>query len=180
MSDSNVIELGDREYTLVPQRIGRISRKLGAIAEMFQGQAEGTSVGDVGPQLYDALKVFIPDLDPLWKLRGYASAEAAEADEYDEAADKSPTPPQLIDAIDAIFRIHGGERLVRLLKNVVGPEILRAVVRNEYVQRRTPSPNSPSSPQPNGGSALMTSTPTSPIPTPQESEASPLSASLAS
>jgi hypothetical protein len=183
------IALGDRTYQLAPQRIGRIGRKLSAVMDLFAGVGGGQMPTDAAP-LYDALKVFIPDIDPIWKLSGYASEEAFKArerfddelrqardlyakqlrlpdtveaglspeidttatwvdltpeeqaefepptfeDPYDEAADKSPTPPQIMDAIESIFALHGGQRLVRLLKNFVTPEMIRGQILRMQVE----------------------------------------------
>lgn len=179
MSEGNPIEveLGDRTYQLVPQRIGRINRKLSAVTSLARQAQSGQAPPEISGQLYEALKVFIPDLDPQWKLAGYPSEDAYRAkrehdadtakarqdftdrmveergfaktlaftelpldlqgqfepppfeDPYDEAADKSPTTVQLMDAISGIFRANGGDRLVRLLKNFVGPEMIRAQIR---------------------------------------------------
>lgn len=204
------ITLGDRTYTLAPQRIGRIGRKLSAVMELFSAAAGGQFV-EAAP-LYDALKVFIPDLDPLWKLAGYGSEEAWKAreryddelrhlrenfaathgpkgdteetsdvgwddlppetqaefeaptfeDPYDDPADKSPTPPQLIDAIEAIFALHGGQRLVRLLKNFVTPEMIRGQILR--MQTEAALARSRSLPRGNGASAPMPSTMPDPTP----------------
>lgn len=176
-------------YTLVPQRIARIGRKLPQVLEMF-GMATGATpiATDVGPRLYSALKVFIPDLAPFWEIAGYpsedayAKREAWEADvekarkawvdkwwkklddeakgafnnekpsfevlpmplvagfeppkfddprEAADAIDKSPRPNEIMDAIDVIFQLHGGTRLVRLLKNFLTPEAIRGMIERQ-------------------------------------------------
>lgn len=186
------VELGDRTYHLVPQRIGRIKRKLGAIFSLFSEQASGgvgsMDVSDVGGSLYDVLNVFIPDLSPKWKLEGYKSEEAAEADEYDEAADASPTPPQIIDALEKIAEIHGIDRLRRVFFALVSPEAIRRYLDSQVRVQATrtleqegqrlgsaPSPASVSSPQPNGGSDPTSSGTNAPTPPQPASEVSPLS-----
>lgn len=181
------ITLGDRTYQLEEQRIGRIGRKLGAVVDLFALATSGEAPPEIGPRLRDALQVFIPDIDPLWKLAGYPSAEAYEyvtvgyaeqartaaqdfaaehlerpdelppdadwqprfedlppdvaatfeppewTDPYDEAADKSPRPSQLIDAVEKIFAVHGGDRVIRLLKNFVSPEMIRAQIKRMQI-----------------------------------------------
>lgn len=73
------ITLGERDYRLVPQRIGRISRKLEQVFELFSGAATGDVPNEIGSSLYEVLKVFIPDLAPAWEIAGYGSADAFEA-----------------------------------------------------------------------------------------------------
>jgi hypothetical protein len=190
---SNQVRLGGPDpagnvYTLVPQRIARIGRKLPQVLEMF-GMATGATpmATDVGPRLYGALKVFIPDLAPFWEIAGYPDEagyrkrEAWEAEvekarkawvdkwwkkldaktreafgekppfealpmplvagfeppEFDDpreasdAIDKSPRPNEIMDAIDVIFELHGGMRLVRLLKNFMTPEAIRGMIERQ-------------------------------------------------
>lgn len=129
MSTGETVTLGDREYRLVPQRIGRIRHSIEQIVTVFGQTAEDAP--ELDEQLVEFFKVFIPDLDPKWKLLGYASAEAHEAGEYDAAADNSPTPPEIADAIETIFQIHGGQRLMRVLKGLVDPEALKRLISTE-------------------------------------------------
>lgn len=76
--ESAQVTLGDKTYTVVPQRIGRIQRRLREVFELLSG---GTDVEDVGPRLREALEVFIPDIDPIWRLQGYPSEAAAKRDQ---------------------------------------------------------------------------------------------------
>lgn len=168
------ITLGDRTYQLVPQRIGRIRRKLGEVISLL-AEAEAEAPAEIGDRLYEGLQVFIPDLDPKWKLLGYRSESAMEADQYEEEADRSPTPPQIADTIEAIFNLHGGDRLVRLLKNAIGPEAIRAFLRTEALTRL--SERSPRSAPQNGPSAPTSSTPSVPTLHPVETSDSPPAAS---
>jgi hypothetical protein len=207
------VTLGDREYQLAPQRIGRIGRKLSQVMDLFAGVGSGQVPTDVAP-LYEALKVFIPDIDPIWKLAGYPSEEAYGAlaahekkveqarkrfaashgpkaegaekseaewadlpdevraeftppafeDPYDEAADRSPTPPEIMNAIETIFALHGGQRLVKLLRNFVTPEMIRGQILRMQVEAA--SARSRSLRLESGGSDPTPST--TPNPTPGE------------
>ena len=162
------VTLGDREYRLQAQRIGRIRHSIQSITAVF-GEENATEVDD---QLYDFFRVFIPDLDPKWKLMGYASAEAQEAGEYDSDADKSPTPPQIADAIEAIFQIHGGQRLMRVLKGLVDTEALKEMISIEVKRaQRDRLRKSLSSASANGESGPTSSS--APIPISTASEGSP-------
>lgn len=199
-----LVKLGARDYRLVPQKMGRISRRLTAVFSLLDDDLAPDTVTD---RLYDGLEVFIPDLAPRWELAGYASeddwryvteradVEAAARDEYaaklpvaegddplrwddltdelrdgfrapdfvdpyDEAHDKSPTPVELADAIETIFTVHGGQRLIRLLGNVIRPEAIRAMLTRAAL--RWASELSPESPSQNGG--RETSTPSSTTP----------------
>jgi hypothetical protein len=73
--------------------------------------------------------------------------------EYVEKHDVKPT--EIAAAVEKIFEVHGGQRLVRLLKSVFGPETLRSIIRNRALEaeaQRTSSRRSPRLPQANGGS----------------------------
>lgn len=189
--DPTKVKLGEHEYRLVPQRIGRIGRKLPQVFEMFAIASGSAPVPmDVSQRMYDALKVFIPDIAPFYELAGYPNeagwdkkvehdkaVEAAKkshvtkwwnklgdddegkeikarfggekppfealpvsvASEFkapdfsdprdaEGAVDKSPTPPEIMDAIERIFAVHGGQRLVRLLKNFMSGEAIRETI----------------------------------------------------
>ena len=166
MSDSGIaIKLGAREYRVVAQGIGRIRRKLTAALGLLGDDVEA----ELDEQLYDALKVFIPDLAPKWELLGYRSQEALDADDYSDAEDRSPTGPQIADALDAIYRANGGDRFARLLGNVIGPELIRAWVRTQGLQALSASSTSSASPK--AGPPSTSSTPTGP--TPEESPRAP-------
>lgn len=169
MSEAGLeVKLGGDVYRVVPQKIGRIRRKLTEAFSLLD-TAAGEDAGEVeiDDQLYEALRVFIPDIAPKWRLLGYASAEAMEADSYDEAADSSPTGPELIEALQAIYTVNGGERIARLLGNVISPELIRAWIRTEGL--KTLSDRSSSSPSPRAGAPSTSSTPPSPMPKPAAS-----------
>jgi hypothetical protein len=233
----NQVRLGGadpgRVYDLVPQRIGRIGRKLPQVLEMFAaatGQAPAPV--DVSTRMYEALKVFIPDLAPFWELAGYPSEAAfkkreewealvaeerkkqitkwwgklddeakvriggeakkkpaADADflpleafvgfeppkfedprDEADAVDKSPRPNEVMDAIEVIFAIHGGTRLVRLLKNFMSPEAIRGMIERTIKRMQIESAlrRSQSLLAANGASAPTLST--TPSPTPQAAD----------
>lgn len=75
------VELGDQTYKITPQRIGRLSRQLDAIFELFSGVAEGNAdVEELATdRLHEIFLVFVPDLMPLWKWQGYPNEEAFRA-----------------------------------------------------------------------------------------------------
>lgn len=218
----NQVRLGGADpgtvYTLVPQRIARIGRKLPQVLEMFAVASGAAPMPtDVGPRLYQALQVFIPDLAPFWEVAGYPNEaahqkrkewEAAVEDakrkwvtkwwrgakdeekeiwggekptfdrlplplvagferpKFDdprddpEAVDKSPRPNEVMDAIEVIFRLHGGQRLVRLLKNFMAPEAIRGTIERAIKRMQIESAlrRSQSLPRDNGASAPTTST----------------------
>jgi hypothetical protein len=75
------------------------------------------------------------DLDEAEQLRYEEPPELADfEDPYDPEADASPTPPEILDAIEGIFRIHGGDRLVRLVGKFVSPETIRAQIERFRVE----------------------------------------------
>jgi len=175
------VQFGDRKYEVQPQRIGRLRRKLGAIAELTGNAAMGETPDDLGGSLYEALKVFVPDLAPEWELLGYMNSEDFEhrADKdwtesaYDADADKSPTTEEVEAMLSAIYRVNGGERLVRLLGKFIDPETVRRQIRRIQAQailnQAEASKQSPNSPPPSGeseetNSLTLVPTPESPIP----------------
>jgi hypothetical protein len=157
MSDALTVKVGGRDYEIVAQGIGRIRRKLVKLMQLGSGEAE---VDDLSPQIYDLLKTFIPDLDPVYRLLGYSSQE-----EYDAGADPDgsipeATLPQVLDAIDAVYRANGADRLVRLGKSLLGGEGLQMLLRREVLTIF--SERSLSSPSEKDGAASTPSTTTPP------------------
>jgi hypothetical protein len=165
---------GERKYKVVEQGLGRLERRIRAILKVFEesgGDSESAASNVDAGTLHDALVAFIPSLMPLHEFRGLKSADALKKledegpDSLTEAdyIDTDPSIPQLMDAIEAIYQVNGGDRLIRFLGKFVEPEMLRARIRYELQNRgvdrqpktagTTPSPDSPSLPQQNGGSA---------------------------
>lgn len=195
LGDPTRVTLGVKTYTLVPQHTGRIGRKLGAIrvlAGELEADGDDALVEGLSDRLYDALQVFIPDLAPRHEVAGFRRVEDFEAvranttepdpdfvdPRTDEDDELSPTPPQILDAIDAIYQIHGGSRLVRLLKTVVTQETIQRVtsaVLVSWAQARLLDP-SPTAASPKVGSDPSMSSSTSvatPAPSPVETPDSP-------
>lgn len=158
------VHLGEETYRVVPQRLGRIERKLRVVFEAF-GSGDAETAAQMDPAvLYEALQVFIPDLMAEWKLRGLPG----EGEEYDEAKDHSPTMPELIEAIEAIFKVNGGDRLARFFGKFIDPKVVERTISARLAAWA--SADSPSLPQPNGGSGSTSSTTRIPI-SPSESDA---------
>ena len=170
--DVTTIKLGARDYTVIPQGIGRIRRKLRKLMLLGSGGAEIT--GEIDNDLYDLFKTFIPDVPAMHELLGYESQEQFENDEEPDAAaaqGKEVTLPQIIDAISAIYVVNGADRLVRLGKSVLGPDGLQALLRREVLSFY--SDRSLSSPSPSGESPSTTSSTTEPTSAPSEVSPSP-------
>ncbi|HEY6014867.1 MAG TPA: hypothetical protein VIU37_12700 [Candidatus Limnocylindrales bacterium] len=160
------VHLGEETYRIVPQRLGRIERKLRVVFEAFGG-GDAEAAAQMDPAvLHEALQVFIPDLMPEWKLRGLPG----EGEEYVEARDHSPTVPELIEAIEAIFTVNGGDRLARFFGKFIDPKVIEATITARLAAWA--SEDSQNSPQPNGGSGSTTSTTRIPI-SPGQSEPEP-------
>jgi hypothetical protein len=185
MTAQNVIKLGAREYTLVPQPIAVVLRKLPLLAQGTQDLGEmgveGISsmevlVGLLGDKVYDALRLFIPELAPNHELLGFSTRAAMDADEFDEefAKQHSPTSPQIFQAFDVAMLVNGGTRLKDVLGNVLGPELIKAMRSFVVAQLRVRlSQMSQNLPEPNGVSPSTSSGTSAPTPLRQESEASP-------
>lgn len=103
MDDPTSATLGGRTYTLAPQRTGRILRKLRVIQKAF---GDTSKPEEITGALHEALKVFVPDLDPEWKLAGYPSAEDyAEKTRHDEAVAEARR--EYVEQLREIFTEHG-------------------------------------------------------------------------
>lgn len=178
MSDDVEVEvkLGQRAYTILPQPIGRIRRKLVRIMALAEGVGGGDLGGGLDEDVYSVLKTFIPDVEPLYVLMGYASEEDYKAgrEPEDDSYDKnSPTVPQLIEAVQTIYTTNGADRLVNLGKDLVGADAIRHRLRKAVISWDP----SASLPAPSGASDSTSSTPSEPTPPAPESEESPSLAS---
>lgn len=170
------VKFGKRSYELAPQRIGRIRRKLPEALSLVSAAAGGEEVTEVGETLYEGIKVFVPDLAPRWELEGYMSEsdfehredEDFEEEPYEQERDGSPTTIEIADLLAALFEVNGGQRLVRLLKNFVTPEMVQRQLRLMQAQTATTaaSRRSRSLPPLNGESPSPSST-TTPPPAPE-------------
>lgn len=189
MTAQNVVKIGAREYTLVPQPVAIVLRKLPLLAqgteELGKLAEEDVSsmamlVSLLGDRVYDTMRLFIPELAPTHELLGFSTKAAMEADDFDElfAKDHSPTTPQIIQAFDVAMAVNGGTRLKDVLGNVLGPELTRAIRSFVVAQLRVRlSQMSQSLPETNGASALTSSGASDPTPETQESVVSPVLAS---
>ena len=180
MSDVGGIEitLGGRDYRVVPQGIGRIRRKLGALIGI--GDGEGLT-GEIDDQVYDLLRTFIPDVAPLCNLLGYSSETEMDAGGEPDGAIQEATLPQLIEAVQTIYVVNGADRLVRLGKALGINEGLISDALNKEIAERSLG-RSASSPAPSGGSGSPSSSTTeetsretnaTPSPSPASSISSP-------
>lgn len=168
--ETRQIKLGDHEYTLTEQPIGRMRRKFGPLFTVFQQSGgEASEAASVEPEmLYDALRVFIPDLMPLWRFLGFGSEEELRGSdtEDEEGADardaRTPSIPQLTLAIEGIYAVNGGEKLVSFLGKFVNLDVLRKRINLELTTRALPA--SPSSPTTNGVSGQTSSSMDEPTP----------------
>lgn len=185
-TNTNKVTLGAREYTLVPQPHAVILRKFPKVFADAQdlGSMEIDSIDGVimllGDRVYDALKLFIPNLMSKHEYHGFVSQEAMDAGSFDEgyAMEHAPTLPQVFDAFETAMEVNGGKRLTALLGKALGPEVSRAmrsfVVAQMRVRLSEMSLNSPSQ---QGGSETSTPSGTTPptldTPTDLESVGSP-------
>ena len=123
-----VVRLGDAEYTVFPQRFGRIKKQLGSefgdLSDLaFESLAD--FIGQGLDRAHRVLRVFIPDLMPVREFCGYATEEAYNDPEADEADDVGPTFPEVVDAFDTVMKVNRFD-LFKQLGNVVSPELIRA------------------------------------------------------
>lgn len=167
MSDDNTVKIGARDYAIVAQGIGRIRRKVGKLLQL----GGGGEVEDLNPDVYDLLKTFIPDLDPMHTLLGYESEEQFANDEDPDGSIAEATLPQILDAVEAVYKANGADRLVRLGKSLLGDGGLQKLLRREVLTFF--SDRSLSSPSTSDGEPSTTSTPTDPPSEPNGDSPSP-------
>lgn len=128
-ASGETIRLGSYEYTVVPQRIGRLRRHLGRAMsdlESLGGDSLAEFVGASLERAHGLLKVFIPDLMPIYEFSGYRSEAAMEADEDDDG-DWGPTFPDIVNAFEVVMRVNRLD-LLGHLRSVISPELIRAYI----------------------------------------------------
>jgi len=164
-STSPEVHIGDYDYLVVPQRIGRLKKRLGRAIGDIESLA-GDSVAEFVDQglerAHEVLKVFIPDLMPLHEFCGYRSEAAMEADE-DEDGEFGPTLPDIVHAFEVVMQVNRLD-LLGHLRSVISPELIRAYVSGQVADtlRGGATSDSPSSPSTPGASASTTSGTTPP------------------
>jgi hypothetical protein len=156
-------------YAVVPQRHAYLQRQLSQTFEslgeldvkQLRGDAEGAILGQTTTQVWSLLKVFIPDLMPLYEWEGFSSDEAMKANDYDKERDRSPDLDQQVEAFKAVLEVNRLD-LLRYIKDLVGPDFFKAQLQQRLgtllADLLDPSSTpSPSLPQRNGGSAPTSS-----------------------
>lgn len=136
------IKLGEHEYTVVAQRHAYLERMLGpqigSALSLSGGDGAQGLIASASTGYHGLLKVFLPELMPLWEWRGFASETAFTStelhkssggeegsDQYDVAADKSPTTDQMVVALRAVAEVNRID-LVEKLKDLVGPDFFKS------------------------------------------------------
>lgn len=167
--DAPQVVIGTYTYSVVPQRIGRLKKRLGPALGSLQELQGDSLVGFVSDSLersHAVLKVFIPDLMPLYEFSGYRSEAAMEADE-DEEGEFGPTIPDIINAFEVVMKVNRLD-LLGHLRTVISPEIIKALITNQIAEsiRSTSSPSQTSASLPGLDSDSMSSSTIPPTSTP--------------
>jgi hypothetical protein len=125
-----VVELGDHRYTVVPQRIGKITHQLGDALALLAGDEDqaGGIVEQLGGQAHSVLSVFIAGLMPRHEFLGFGSAQALADDAYDDAQDRSPDFDQIVETFQAVMKVNRLD-LVKHLEKLVGADFFQAAAR---------------------------------------------------
>lgn len=122
--------LGGHTYIVVPQRIGRLKKRLG---KQFSGlddlsfESIADFVGEGFDRAHAALEVFIPELMPVHEFCGFASESAMNDPDAEEADDVGPTFPEVVTAFEVAFRLNRFD-LFKKMGNVLSPELIRAYI----------------------------------------------------
>jgi hypothetical protein len=120
------VTLGDREYHVIPQRIGYLRSRFGvALAGLDTTElSSGSVVEFLGERVYAVLNVFIPDLMPKYEFLGFRTQEDLDADKYEPVHDHSPSPTQVKTALLLGAEINEID-LLKHLGKLIGPELLQ-------------------------------------------------------
>ncbi len=166
LDDNPSVQLGGHIYEVVPQPLPYLKRHLGrTFSELVEG-AEGLSGSNVMAWItgraWDVLKVFIPDLMPLYEWEGYGSQAQMEADDYDEALMRTlaPTGPQTKTALELCMRANGLD-VYKTLGRLVDPTLLQGIVTKLLAESLTKTSANDSSP-PARTPSMTSSSPASP------------------
>jgi len=169
----DIVSLGDYTHTVVPQRIGRLKKRLGRAMGDLQNLNAGSLEAFVDEGLERAhaiLAVFIPDLMPLYEFCGYRSQAAMEDDADDDEGEYGPTLPDIVAAFEVVMRVNRLD-LLGHLRSVISPTLMRAYVSeaiadslraSDPLGRTSSSPSTSSTPGPDtplttSGTTLPTS-----------------------
>lgn len=180
------VRLGDKTYEVVAQRKARLRRRLPQAFSLDQASLDAEAgwsglLDLLDKNSYSLLKVFIPDIMPEWEFNGFSSEADWKADRYQEDADHSPTWPQVTEAARICAEINGLD-LVKHLKNLVSPELIRAFLTSQvadFLTETSPSLSATSTPD-TPSTTTTTSPPTQVDLEVQESAVSPSPESSAS
>ena len=164
------VALGEQSYAVIPQKIGRLRSRLGVelrnletLTQMGEDASFDGLIGSSLERAHGILEVFIPDLMPLHEFCGFSTREAYDAQDYHEASDHGPDLTQLRVAFDTCMKVNSLD-LLGHLKNVFGPDLIRAVVQEQVLTRvraALPEAMEDSSPMPSSTSTPSTSGPES-------------------
>ncbi len=127
------VRLGDHEYVVVPQRIGRLQHELGETFATLGQDAEtpeGSGRNDLTGSAWRLLRVFVPGLMPEHEFVGFASQNALDSGEYDASADRSPNPEEIETAVRAVLTVNRID-LVKHLGKVIPPQVITGLVREQ-------------------------------------------------
>jgi len=144
-SEGVPVLIGEYTYQVVPQRIGRLRKRLGRALgdlETLQGDSITSFAAESMDRTHTILKVFIPDLMPIWEFSGYRSEAAMEADEEEEG-EYGPTLPDIVHAFEVVMKVNRLD-LLGHLRQVISPELIRAYIATKVGDAIAASPTSSS------------------------------------
>jgi hypothetical protein len=165
-TEGAAVQIGSYTYSVVPQRIGRLKKRLGRALgdlESLGGESLLAFVDSGLERAHDVLKVFIPDLMPAYEFLGYRSQDAMDADE-DEEGDYGPTLPDIVNAFEVVMRVNRLD-LLGHLRSVISPELLRAYISSQaadLIRGDSRTTSSASSASTNGAASESTISGTTP------------------
>lgn len=145
-ADDIAIALGGHSYHVVPQRVGRLKKKLGhQLGDLTSVMTAEGNILDAGLEKAHALlEVFIPDLMPLHEFCGYSSESAYNDPEAEEADDVGPSFPEIVVAYEKVIEVNRFD-LFKHLGNVISPALIRSVIQQEVGRTMMAGGTTPSS-----------------------------------
>lgn len=142
--------IAGRSYLIVPQKLGRLRSHLGVIFSALAGAAQAGEQIDTASILrskpYELLQVFIPDLEPEWKLWGALTEESYAAGQFDD--DAGATFPELHTAFLAALRVNHFD-LLAVLGKLINTDLLVKAINVQiagYLEQTLTSSSSPLGP----------------------------------
>lgn len=133
IAGSPSVVIGGKNYLIVPQRVGRLKKRLKREFETLSdiGGREVTGILDLGlEKAHGILAVFIPELMPLHEFLGFRSQEEMDDEDAEEHDDLGATVPEIDYAIRICLKVNRFD-LAGALGKLISPDLIRAFLNKQ-------------------------------------------------